>query len=119
MSAGIPATAPTPVRVIATAAIHARGRPEDSRSTRPNAPTAPAIAAEIDTAIQVTRTTRMRPTAEGSEMNPKMNHAHAAITTAPTSSAHQSHVGVPAALPDTPPPPALFPPALRAGAPED
>ena len=93
MSAGMPTIAATPVKVMATAAIQASVRPDDSPRRSPRAPTAPARAAAMDTAIQITSTARTRPTAEGSEMNPKMNHAHAAATTAPTSRAHQSHAG--------------------------
>lgn len=58
------------------------------------APTAPVSPEAIDMAIQYRSTARTRPTAEGCEMNPEMNQAHHAITTAPASSAPQSQTGV-------------------------
>ena len=44
--------------------------------------------------MEVMRTIRDRPTAEGSDRNPTMNHAQVTMIAAPTRTTGQTHVGV-------------------------
>ena len=94
MTAGMPAIAPTTVRLMATAAIHATDLPHAAFRARPNAPTTAASPAKKDVPIKVNSAISTRPTAEGSSRNPKTNQAHQIVTTAPTSKANQSQGGV-------------------------
>lgn len=93
-SAGIPAIAPTPVVVTATATAQAYGLAHGVRRTSPNAAIRLLSADATDHAIQATRTARVRPTAEGSAMNPNMNQAHHAAMTPPIKSETQIQEGV-------------------------
>jgi hypothetical protein len=94
MSAGMPPIAPVPLSVRATAPIHAIRRAQGSRRSKPTVAIKPAIPESDDIAIEVTSTTSTRPTAEGSGRKPLTNQAHHVFTTAPASSAAQSHTGL-------------------------
>src|SRR5882762_5007558 len=93
-STGIPAIAPITVSVIAADAIPATIRAHLSLRSRPIAAITPTTADPAEYVDEVTRTTQILPTADGSVRNPTMNQPHQSISADPIKSATHTHGGV-------------------------
>src|SRR5579864_7149852 len=90
----MPITAPAQVRIMAAEAKTPAPQPHLARFSTPAAATAPAAADPIELPINQSRTSRERPTADGSERKPWMNQAQPRSGTAPTISVQATQLGI-------------------------